>query len=100
MRVATRRMSFSSSTRSTRGRSTSPGAGLGLEATSLLCSANFRSQRARGAPDQKLRLYWAGALQKQVRQLGQTSVRSLTMHEHQGTSMASKECWQLWQATS
>ena len=87
--AATRWMSFSSSTSSTSGRATSAGAGFGGSSPAFWCSPSFRSQRLRGAPRQNACLYCGFALQKQVRQVGQTSVRSVTRQEHQGVSSAS-----------
>src|ERR1051325_6153825 len=98
-REATRWMSFSSSTSSTRGRETSSGSGLAGGVKSSWCSWNLRSQSALGALDQNRLLYAAGALQKHWRQCGHTSVRSLTRHEHHDESRASNVEPQWWQAT-
>src|SRR5258706_7987179 len=63
-------------------------------------SAALRSRSRGGASDQKISLYAGAALQKQVRQFVQTTVRSRVRQLHQSASAASKTTRQLAQMTS
>src|SRR5438067_11250273 len=94
-------LSGSLSTSITNGRRTSDGAAFAATGSDWRRnSAALRSRSCGGASDQKISLYAGAALQKQVRQFVQTTVRSRVRQLHQSESAASKTTRQLAQMTS